>query len=176
MARHRRRGRDDKRERGAFLALPHLVLDSPNYRDLGHTARSLLIDIARQYNGNNNGRLVACAKYLRPLGWRSADVVNRAKKELIASDLLLETRMGWRPNRAAWYALTWFDLDIAAGLDINPERYRKGAYLRSPIPSDGPTTRTIAPSRGLDGPIAAPPHGSTERDSEIVLLRPADHI
>jgi len=155
MGRRRRDG-GDKRDRGTFLALPHVVLDSPSYRALGHTARSLLIDIARQYNGHNNGKLVACAKYLRPLGWRSADVVNRAKRELLASDLLMETRIGWRPNRAAWFALTWFELDVTAGLDINPVRYKKGSYIKLTTPANGAAATRIAPSHGVGTLRVAP--------------------
>src|SRR4051794_40248270 len=100
MSKRTRRGVSDQRLHGRFLALPHLVLDSPNYRELGHVARSLLVDVGRQYTGHNNGKLVVCAKYLAPLGWRSADVITRAKKHLLASELLIETRIGMFPNRA----------------------------------------------------------------------------
>jgi hypothetical protein len=123
------------------LTLPHLVLDSPAYRGLSHTARSLLVDIARQMDGRNNGALVACPKYLVPLGWRSNDTVSRCLKELVAARLLLRTRQGSRPNRAAWYALTWQALGRSiqtSELDIDPSEYRTGGYKNaSPTPSDG---------------------------------------
>jgi len=98
--------------------LPHVVIDSPSYRELGHPARALLIDIARQYTGSNNGRLVACAKYLRPLGWRSNDTITRALVQLKGAQLLIETRLGMKPNRAAWFALGWYSLDNVSGMDI----------------------------------------------------------
>lgn len=83
------RKREGKRDSGRFLAFPHDVLRSPAYRSLGHVARSLLVDIALQYSGVNNGKLTACMKYLRPLGWTSADTVTRAKAALLESKLLI---------------------------------------------------------------------------------------
>jgi hypothetical protein len=117
-----------KRDGGRFLALPHAVIDSPSYQALGFAARALLIDIARQYTGSNNGRLVACAKAMRPRGWNSNGTVSRALKELQASGLLIQTRLGMKPNRAAWFALGWQALDETSGLDIDPRTYRTGQY------------------------------------------------
>ena len=98
---HKRSQRASSRDPGPFLALLHGVLLSAAYRNLSHTARSLLIDIGQQYNRYNNGKLTACAKYLKRFGWTSNDVVTRAKAELLASGLLIETRKGGFPNRAA---------------------------------------------------------------------------
>ncbi len=119
---------DSGRDGSLFVALPHVVLDSPGYRGLGFAARALLTDIARQHNRRNNGALVACSKYLRPLGWTSNDTIARALRELLASKLLHLTRQGSRPNRAAWYALGWQVLEVVEGLDINPKDYRRGLY------------------------------------------------
>ena len=155
-----RKQRDSKRDGGRFLALPHDVVNSAAYRALSHVARSLLIDIAMQYSRYNNGKLTACMKYLRPLGWNSADTITRAKADLLASGLLIETRKGARPNKAGWYMLAWHDLDIATGLDSQPETYERvrreyraagsirvsGAGL---IPSHGVAKRAIAPSHGV---------------------------
>lgn len=152
--------RDTKRDGGRFVALPHDVIDCPAYRGLGHVSRSLLIDIARQYGKFNNGKLTACMKYLQPLGWNSADTVTRAKRELLASGLLIETRKGARPNKAAWYMLAWYELDISDGIDALPATYNRlrSAYRKdsakqiggaSPIPSHGIATRSIAPSHGI---------------------------
>lgn len=140
-------GRDGNRH----VALPHVVLESHAYRGLGYAARALLIDIAKQYNSSNNGKLVACQKYLAPLGWVSADTVTRAKRDLLNSGLLIETRKGWRPNRAAWYALAWYSLNQREGLDIDPaqfERIRAG-YRAVLIPIPGAVKLAIAPKFGI---------------------------
>jgi hypothetical protein len=160
-----------KRDGEAFAALPHVVLESPGYRMASHTARSLLIDIAMQYTGSNNGKLTACEKYLKPKGWRSNDTVVRAWRELIDCGLLIETRKGGFPNTSAWFALSWQVLDQAQGLDIDAKRYRSGEHMRpekpatknaAPVPSGGATAAFTAPSPsgGARAAIVAPSHGA----------------
>jgi hypothetical protein len=138
-----------------FVRLPHVVLDSAAYRNLSHTARSLLVDTARQYNGKNNGRLVVTPKYLAPLGWNSADVIQRAKVELLNSGLLIETRKGARPNKAAWYMLAWHDINVTLrdGIDCDPAHFRKmrrnyQSKIIPLIPSDGIVRQQIVPPDG----------------------------
>jgi hypothetical protein len=127
-----------KRDGDRYMALPHVVIDSPSYRALGYAARALLIDIARQYTGSNNGRLVACTKYLKPMGWNSHGTISRALAEIKEAGLLIETRMGMRPNRAAWFALGWYALDVTDGIDLDPKSYRTGQYkIAALIPTTG---------------------------------------
>ena len=140
------KGNRDKRDGRQFLLLPHVVLESPGYRLATHPARSLLIDIAMQYTGHNNGKLVSCAKYLKGKGWNSNATIVRARRDLIDCGLLIETRKGARPNRAAWFALSWLDLDQGQGLDIDPKFYRRGAYLTPDKP--GHQAASIAPAGG----------------------------
>lgn len=152
-----------KRDGDRYIALPHVVINSPSYRALGYPARALLIDIARQYTGTNNGRLVACAKYLKPLGWNSNDTVSRALSELKASSLLIETRMGMRPNRAAWFALGWYQLDASDGMDIDPRTYRTGGYKIAPlIPPAGVGRVRTAPDGGVRALAATPAGGAIQ--------------
>lgn len=122
-----------KRDGGRFIAFPHVVIDSPSYRALGYAARALLIDIARQYTGSNNGRLVACSSYLAPMGWNSNGTISRALAQLKESKLLIQTRLGMKPNRAAWFALGWISLDDTSGLGIDPRTYRTGQYKLAPL-------------------------------------------
>ncbi len=129
-------GRDKttKRTRAArdgsrFLALPHVVMDSEAFRNLSGPALRLLLDIARQYDGDNNGRLVACSKYLRTRGWSSEGTASRARKELEASRLIVETRKGMRPNRATWYALTWLVFDWSPDMDLPRNQFQRGVYV-----------------------------------------------
>ncbi len=92
--------------------MPWSVYDSPEHQALGYAARALLMDIARQYTGQNNGKLMATKKVLEKLGNKmSPDTLNRALKELLASGLLIRTRMGRRPNIAALYAIHWRTVD-----------------------------------------------------------------
>ncbi len=163
------RGNRDKRDGQQFVALPLVVLESDGYRLAGHPARALLIDVAMQYTGHNNGKLTACAKYLKAKGWNSNDTIVRARRELIECGLLVETRKGARPNKAAWFALSWLDLDQGQGLDIDPKYYRRGAYMTpdsseqqitAVAPSGGVAGTSIAPSGGVRTSIVAPSGGA----------------
>jgi hypothetical protein len=118
-----------KRERGRFLALPYAVLTSAAYLSLSPHGIKLLIDLGVQYNGSNNGDLSAAWKLMRPRGWRSEETLAKAKRELLQTQLIVETRKGWRPNRASPYALTFFALDYCDGkLDIAPAGFPYGAW------------------------------------------------
>jgi hypothetical protein len=141
-----------------------------------------------QYTGRNNGKLTACAKYLVPLGWRSNDVIVRARRELIDCCLIVETRKGARPNRAGWYALTWLDLDVTEGLDIDPKLYQRcfrGGYMRpdnEPIhgasltPRGGAATLAIAPADGVRHATAVPRGGAISSVNGSGLHRVAVRI
>lgn len=158
-------GREKKKGSGErWVGIPHWVMQSAAYRALPHPARSLLFDIVMQYNARNNGTLVVCDKYLRPLGWASRDVIVRAKDALLACGLLVETRKGQRPNKAAWYALGWRQLDAVDGLDINPRTYRTISQreINAPCPPGGLGAAGIRP-RGGQGEAPSSPSGGPMR-------------
>lgn len=154
------KSRKNMKER--FIGIPHWVALHPSFRDASHRARALLLDVALQYNGRNNGRLTVCAKAMKPLGWNSNDALYKAKNELLALGLLIETRRGAKPSKAAWYALSWRALDVVDGLDMNPRSYvTLGAQK---IESRGPdmvanTTKGRPPHGGVEKAKTAPPHG-----------------
>lgn len=137
-AKHRPKNRDGVR----FLLLPHVVMDSSAFIALSAPAVRLLLDIAQQLNGNNNGRLVATMQYMMVRGWRSNDTLTRARRELEAAGLIAETRKGMRPNRAAWFAVTWQGLDWTPEMDIKPVAFPRSAYTKNaPLPAIGKTQR-----------------------------------
>jgi len=163
----KRRGRDESRDSGGFVALPWSVLDCPAYSQLSHPARSLLLEFARQYVRDNNGRLLASGAYLATRGWTSKDVITRAKRELLAAGFIHETAMGHRPSRSSWYAVTWRSLDKIPGYDFGAaETFQRGAYrqgvpvVRSAGPSPGPVKNApLRPSHGPQGAATGPSHG-----------------
>ena len=180
MANGRNRGHkgDSSRDAGWFIALPWSVLDCPAYAGLSHPARALLLELARQFVRDNNGRLLASAAYLAKRGWKSADVITRAKRDLIEAGFIHETVKGHRPNKASWYAVTWRALDKIPGFDPGAaETFVRGAYqqnatlkpspgvekpLIAPSPGVGRATSTPSPGaiRGVFLPSSAPPHGN----------------
>lgn len=149
--------RDSGRDGGGFAALPWVVLDCPAYARLSHPARSLLMEFARQFVRDNNGRLLASYAYLQPRGWGSKDVITRAKRELLEAGFIFETAKGQRPNKASWYAITWYALDKIAGYDAGVmAAFQRGAYREnvqqkntSLSPSSGRIGCAIGPSGGL---------------------------
>jgi hypothetical protein len=123
---------DSGRDAGGFIALPWAVMDCAAYARLSYPAKALLMEVARQFVRNNNGRLLLSFTYLSKRGWTSNDVITRAKRELIAAGFIHETVMGHRPNKAGWYAITWQRLDRIPGFDAGAaETFRRGAYLDS---------------------------------------------
>ena len=87
----KRKGQDSGRDGGGFIALPWSVLDCPAYARLSHPARALLFELARQFVRDNNGRFLASAAYLSKRGWKSADVITRAKRDLMEAGFIHET-------------------------------------------------------------------------------------
>ncbi|WP_296219609.1 hypothetical protein [Pseudomonas sp. UBA2684] len=52
---------------GSFAALPHLVMDSEDFRALSGGALKVLLGLLRQYRGTNNGDL--SASFGQAQGW-----------------------------------------------------------------------------------------------------------
>ena len=171
MARSRTRNKlsiDIRRDAGGFVALPWQVLDSKAYLNLSHTAKSLLFDVARQWCKDNNGRLLASRAHLKKRGWNSSDTIYRALRELLDAKLLHQTVMGHRPNKASWFALTWYLLERDSRFDAGAfESFQRGAYADIPTiknaklrPPDGTERPKIAPPDGTRGHSIAPPDGT----------------
>lgn len=161
--------KNDKKGRGrdgsSFALLPWVVIDSRAYMELSHPAKSLLTEFARQYVRDNNGRLLASARYLSGRGWKSSDVIQRAKKELLYAGFIYETVKGHRPNKASWYAITWQDLDRINGYDAGVWEgwvFARSGYSKLPTgkirvvsPSSGAGEARIVPSDGIGGVVTA---------------------
>lgn len=126
----------EKMDGGQFARLPMSVLNSRAYIDCSPYARMLLIDLFMQFRGDNNGDLACPWRFMQARGWKSEATLQKAKRELLAMGLIVETRMGARPNKASLYAVTWCDLDPCGGkLELLPKHFPRGAYrLRDPVP------------------------------------------
>ena len=165
MANGRGNGRkgDSGRDSGGFAAVPWSVLDSPAYARLSHPAKALLMEFARQFVRDNNGRLLCSMAHLGPRGWRSNDVITRATRELVAAGFVHQTVQGQRPNKASWYAVTWRTLDRHPGYDLGAaESFERGSYRKNaPLtPPPGVAKPSIAPSPGVELPLTAPSPGA----------------
>jgi hypothetical protein len=164
-------GKDSKgdkgRDAGGFIALPWTVLDCPAYSRLTMHARALLLEVARQFVRDNNGRLLLSRAYMETRGWKSVDMLTKAKRELLGAGFIHETVKGHKPNKASWYAVTWRTLDRHPGFDAGAvetfERsaFRKGEPLKNASlrPPHGTESPSIAPSHGTESALPVPPHG-----------------
>lgn len=156
-----------ERDSGGFVAMPWSVLDSASYARLGHPARAMLLELARQYVRDNNGRLLLSSAYMEKRGWRSSDVINRAKRQLLEGGFIHETVKGHRPNKASWYAITWHPIDRLPGYDPGGlETFERSAYMHrggnqnaTLRPANGAGRGRIAPPHGVAPTLTTPPHG-----------------
>ena len=114
-----------RRNQGRFMGIPHIVLENPDYYNLSTKSKALLIEIAYQYNGKNNGDMTVARKILKTRGWNRNATITSAIKELMAANLIVRTREGFFQNpasRCALYALSWHPIDACDGkdLDVSP--------------------------------------------------------
>ena len=167
---------------GRFSALPHGVMDGMAFQGAGHPARSLLYELIRQLSGRNNGHLQLAAGWLKKRGWYSADVVQRAKGELLERGLIVLTRQGGLNFGPCLYAVTWLHISNFVGLDLSPQTYHPGqwgfldklpviekrglssASRSGAVPPNGTAALLTVPSHGaktaLSSAQAVPPDGN----------------
>jgi len=118
-------------KKGRFLRLPYAVLQSSSYASLSPYGVKLLVDIAAQYNGRNNGNLVACLSTLKRFGWRSSATLARCIQELITAGMLEQTRQGGFNMGASLYAVTWNGIDECLDKSGNPRHDVKPTAIPS---------------------------------------------
>lgn len=141
--------RSSNRDSSGFIALPWAVVDSEAFRRLGYSACRLLIEVARQYNGRNNGQLLASRAYFEKRGINSCRLIQQGKDELIVAGFLHETVKGRRPNRASWFALTWYPLDAHGDYDPGAERtFERGLYAKKIPPKAVEKIDVLNPDSG----------------------------
>ena len=110
-----------------FLKLTYPIINSNNWGMLTGSAVKLLIEIAGQYNSNNNGDLSAVYSKLSERGWNSKQTLANAIDCLLHYGFITKTRQGGK-NRCNLYALTWYGIDLCKGkLDVshNPNASHK---------------------------------------------------
>jgi len=119
---------------GRFAGIPHAVMNHPDYIGLCNSARSLLMEFSRQYNGHNNGDLSAPFSIMRERGVvKSKTTLAKLLRTLEKRQFLIRTRE-WRflnpGGRCALYALTWLVIDDCPGkgLEVKPTRTPPRAF------------------------------------------------
>ena len=99
MARHPKR-----RHQEPFIGFPKHMVESNEFLALGPRSKSLLLDVAVQYNGFNNCAAVASWAQMRDFrGWKSKSALAKARKELVETGFLLITNYQGRYTKLATY-------------------------------------------------------------------------
>ncbi|MES2000348.1 MAG: hypothetical protein V4446_13640 [Pseudomonadota bacterium] len=157
---------------GTYSAIPHAVLDSVAFTGASHPAKALLIDLVRQLNGRNNGRLQLSDKWLKGRGWTSKAVTFSAKRALLERKLIMLAKQGGLNHGASWYLVTWLAVSNFEGLDITAMDYHPGAWSfmdklplpknASAVPSNGVVKHSTAPRDGVAKLSTTPPDGARE--------------
>ena len=106
-----------------YSKMYHALMDSPNHARLSASARALLQDLYRQYNGRNNGDLSAAMSVLKKYGWSATATIARATDCLLHYGFIVKTRQGTK-KRCNLYALTWLVIDECGGkLDVKTDSF-----------------------------------------------------
>jgi hypothetical protein len=170
-----------RRDGDSFLMLRHDVINNENFRTLTARATKLLIDMASQYRGNNNGDLAATWSLLRKRGWNSKDQIAKGLAELLRRGWIVQCKQGMRtPPVPTLYALTWLAIDECGGkLDRSSTKAPLNYWRAGSNPE-------YQPSPTKDGHVpfpdprhagrSAPPHGATIDDDGYESDRHAGRI
>jgi DNA-binding transcriptional regulator YhcF (GntR family) len=112
---HNRTGRT--RHAARFVMLEHYLLNSPAWRSLSLAARSVFIEIARNYVPGRNGRLAMSARMLAEALPISRSTAARALRELVVKGFIEVVRPGGfnmkvGEGRATEWRLTLHKCDV----------------------------------------------------------------
>lgn len=103
----------------SFAGIPRIVMDTDDFKSLHGNSVKLLLALAYQYRGNNNGDLtVAFSVMQEKFGFTARGVIKRAVKQLLDSNLVMQTRTSKFLNpggQCALYAITWQPIDECKG-------------------------------------------------------------
>lgn len=117
-----------KRNKGRFVGIPYNVVRSPQWVSLSDSEARMLMELAFQFNGKNNGNLTLTHSILKDRGI-SNGACGRALKSLQEKGFIVVTRQGWKQRgKPTLVALTWH------GLDDPPKgvEYDEGIKVESP--------------------------------------------
>lgn len=93
-----------------YASIEHRVLDSAAFADLKFASRTVLLLMARQYNGSNNGHIQATFSWMNRYGIGSEHTLQKCIAELISHGFVYRTRSHGANKAWARYALTWLPI------------------------------------------------------------------
>jgi DNA-binding transcriptional MocR family regulator len=131
------------------------MMDTKAWRSLNPDCRQLYVEIARRYNGYNNGRIPysvrqACADL--HIGKATASRAFRTLQERGFIVVMQKGAFSWKTRRATEWRLTEFVCDVTNGLPTKEFARWSSGNLEAGIPSR--TIRSPEPNQSV--PVAEP--------------------
>lgn len=119
-----------RREPGQFHTVSRELLVSHVFIALSSYAVKLFVDILSQYTGFNNGDQCLAWTVMKKRGWKSKSTLDKARKELMAVELIEVSRYGSR-RRPHLYALSIYAVDECNGkLEMKQTTVPSSAWRR----------------------------------------------
>lgn len=163
----------DSRSKENFARIPISVLESEAVTTLNHAAFRVLVILASQWKGGNNGTLALTAKYAERYGLSGRDTLYKALRELERRGLIVRTRAGIKSKRLfSLFAIGWESITHRDGQPLDtPAPKNNSAWLkwRDPSPTKKRTHKrkktaeiqtddryTTVPTIGTDDPVCVP--------------------
>ena len=107
--------KSNKRTTEPFIQIPHRILNSVAYKQLGAWACKLLIELVKKFNGKNNGDLSYPYSEMKNRGFNSSGTLSEAGKELEHYGLIQITKQprksGTTFEKTKLVALTWLPIN-----------------------------------------------------------------
>ena len=118
-----------------FAGIPRHIIEHKSYKSIGYSARDLLILLAYQYKGKNNGNLVITWSLLKDY-FGSNTTMYRARDSLYKAGFIVINAYGGQSGSGTklphLYALTWESIDQLKG-DSNWMRYTHYPAKKAPL-------------------------------------------
>ena len=105
----------------SFAGIPRIVMETEDFRQLPGNAVQLLLVLAHQYRGGNNGDLTAAFSVMRKWGFNSKTTLTNARRALERAKMIIKTRTGRFMNPGGvchLYALAWHNIDECPGKNL----------------------------------------------------------
>lgn len=106
---------------GSAFVIPWTTLRHPNFTRLSPFGNKLVMDLARQFSGFNNGYLCSAWSLMKDRGWNSSHTLHDAILEVEHYNLMIRTQHG-NLNKPSLHAFTWLRIDEKPGknLEVRP--------------------------------------------------------
>jgi hypothetical protein len=119
-----------------FASVPRYVIDTPAFKSLRGNSVKLLVLLASQYKGKNNGDLIITHSFYKT-SFKSSQTMYAARDELEEKGFIATNAYGGMSyggcKQPSLYALTWLPVDDFFDLTKNQFRYTHLQIDKEPL-------------------------------------------